>query len=74
MIKNLLNNKVEEIKVSRGKSISQLLKEMSKTSFQGRTLGEAVDVWEEMLNQEDLTIIMGLAGSMSTAGQYKIVK
>jgi deoxyhypusine synthase len=74
MMKNLLNNKVEDIEVSKGKSISQLLREMSKTSFQGRTLGEAANVWEEMLNQEELTIIMGLAGSMSTAGQYKIVK
>lgn len=74
MVKNLLNKRVEDIRVSKGKNISQILKEMSKTSFQGRTLGEVADIWEEMLNQEDLTIIMGLAGSMSTAGQYKIIK
>jgi deoxyhypusine synthase len=35
--------------------------------------GEAVDVWEAMLKEKELTIVMGFAGSMSTAGQWKIV-
>jgi len=46
---------------------------MTKTAFQGRKLGEAAEVWEEMLKQKDLTIIMGFTGSMSTAGQWKII-
>ena len=65
--------RVEKIGVAKGKSISQLLKEMSKTGFQGRKLGEVVDVWEEMLKQRDLTIYMGLAGSMSTTGMWKLL-
>jgi len=64
--------KVEAIDVTK-KSISQLLSEKSKTAYQGRKLGEAVEVWEAMLKEKDLTIIMGFAGSMSTAGQWKIV-
>jgi deoxyhypusine synthase len=64
--------KVEAIDVTK-KSISQLLAEMSNTAYQGRKLGEAVEVWEAMLREKDLTIIMGFAGSMSTAGQWKIV-
>jgi deoxyhypusine synthase len=64
--------KVDPIEV-REKTISELLAEMSKTAYQGRKLGEAVDVWEAMLKEKDLTIIMGFAGSMSTAGQWKIV-
>lgn len=64
--------KVRTIEVG-PKSISQLLKEMSNTGFQGRKLGEVVDVWEEMLRQPDLTIIMGLTGSMSTTGMWKII-
>ncbi|MGB9778514.1 MAG: deoxyhypusine synthase family protein, partial [Candidatus Bathyarchaeales archaeon] len=64
--------KVEPIEV-REKTISELLTEMSKTAYQGRKLGEAVEVWEAMLKEKDLTIIMGFAGSMSTAGQWKIV-
>lgn len=64
--------KVEAIKVKE-KSISQLLAEMSRTAYQGRKLGEAVEVWEAMLKEKDLTIIMGFSGSMSTAGQWTIV-
>jgi len=67
-----LKRKVEPIEVKE-KSISQLLNEMSKTAYQGRKLGEAIEVWEAMLKEKDLTIIMGFAGSMSTAGQWKIV-
>ncbi len=67
-----LSKKVEAIKVKE-KSVSQLLAEMSRTAYQGRKLGEAVDVWENMLKEKDLTIVMGLAGSMSTAGQWTII-
>lgn len=46
---------------------------MEKTAFQGRKLGEVVTVWENMLKDKDLTIVLGLSGSMSTAGQWKII-
>jgi deoxyhypusine synthase len=46
---------------------------MKDTGFQGRKLAEVVDVWEEMLNDPDLTILMGYAGSLSTTGQWKII-
>ncbi|MEM3731403.1 MAG: deoxyhypusine synthase [Candidatus Bathyarchaeia archaeon] len=72
MASSYLKKKVEAIEVKE-KSISQLLAEMAKTAYQGRKLGEAVEVWESMLKEKDLTIIMGFAGSMSTAGQWKIV-
>jgi deoxyhypusine synthase len=64
--------KVEAIDVKR-KSVSDLLDEMSRTAYQGRKLGEAVEVWEAMLKEKDLTIIMGFSGSMSTAGQWKMI-
>jgi len=67
-----LTRKVEAIKV-RKKTISQLVSEMAKTAYQGRKLAEAVELWERMVNEEDLVIILGLAGSMSTAGQWTIV-
>ncbi|MEM2105666.1 MAG: deoxyhypusine synthase [Candidatus Bathyarchaeia archaeon] len=72
MADTYFKRKVEAIEVKE-KSISQLLAEMAKTAYQGRKLGEAVEVWENMLKDKDLTIIMGFAGSMSTAGQWKIV-
>ena len=52
------DKKVEAINVKE-KSISQLLAEMSRTAYQGRKLGEAVDVWENMVKDKELTIVMG---------------
>ena len=72
MIKAYLRKKVESIEVKK-RTVSQLLADMAKTAFQGRRLGEAVEVWEEMLREENLTIILGLAGSLSVAGQWKII-
>lgn len=72
MSESYFNKKVEAIKVKE-KSVSQLLAEMSRTAYQGRKLGEAVDVWESMLKEKDLTIVMGFSGSMSTAGQWTII-
>lgn len=50
-----------------------LLKSMSKTGFQGRKLGEAFEIWLEMLKEERITILMGLAGAMVPAGMRKII-
>ena len=66
------NKKLEPIMVKE-KTVSQLLAEMSRTAYQGRKLGEAVDVWEKMVKDKNLTIVMGYAGSMSTAGQWTII-
>jgi len=72
-INKFLKKKVKAIEVKNPKTISQLLSEMSQTGFQGRRLGETVEVWEEMLKDPDVTIFMGYAGSMSTTGQWKII-
>jgi deoxyhypusine synthase len=67
-----LTRKVEGFTVKE-KTISQLLYEMGKTAFQGRKLSEAVDLWETIIKEKDLTIVLGLAGSMSTAGQWTLI-
>lgn len=67
-----LKEKVKAIEVKK-KSISQLLKEMEDTGFQGRKLGEATSIWERMIKDKNLTIILGYAGSLSTTGQWKII-
>ena len=56
------------------RSIHELLLEMSNTSFQGRALGEAYRVLIEMFRDPENTIFLGLAGSMSTAGMWRIIK
>ncbi len=63
---------LKPIEVKAPKKISSLLSEMSRTGFQGRKLGEVVDVWERML-RDDAVIFFGYAGSMSTTGQWKII-
>jgi len=55
------------------KSISELLLSMAKTGFQGRKLGEAFKIWLKMLEEERITILMGLAGAMVPAGMRKII-
>ncbi|AEA47168.1 deoxyhypusine synthase [Archaeoglobus veneficus] len=62
----------EPIEVSE-KSVADLLLAMSKTGFQGRKLGEAFKVWLEMLEEDEITILMGLAGAMVPAGMRKII-
>ena len=70
----ILASQKTELPIRAGyKSISQLLKEMEDTGFQGRKLGEAAAVWERMLKDKDLTIVLGYAGSLSTTGQWKII-
>lgn len=64
--------KVKAVEVDK-KSISQLLSAMEDTGFQGRKLAEIVSVWEKMLKDKDLTIVLGYAGSLSTTGQWKII-
>ncbi|MEM1514720.1 MAG: deoxyhypusine synthase [Candidatus Bathyarchaeia archaeon] len=64
--------KLEPIEIRVPKKISELLSEMARTGFQGRKIGEVVDVWETML-KDDVIVFVGFAGSMSTAGQWKIV-
>jgi deoxyhypusine synthase len=72
MSSSYFKRKIKAIDVEK-KSVSELLAEMSNTAYQGRKLGEAVEVWEAMLKEKDLAIIMGFSGSMSTAGQWKII-
>lgn len=73
MKNSLPYQKVRAIQVGKNKPISQLISEMAQTGFQGRKLAEICDVFEEMIRQDDLTIMLGYAGSLSVAGQWRII-
>jgi len=73
-LKKFTTKKVCAIEVRKGESISQLLSQMKETGFQGKKLAEAVDVIKTMIEDKDATILMGYAGSLSTTGQWKIIK
>ena len=71
--REVLSNPVRTIEVGK-KSVSRLLDEMAQTGFQGKKLGDVAKIWTEMTSRKGLTIFMGLAGSLSTTGQWKIVR
>src|SRR3989338_5408039 len=71
--KQYLSRHVKTIEVKK-RSVSDLMKAMGETGFQGKQLAKAADTWEAMLKDPSVTIFMGYAGSMSTTGQWKIVK
>jgi len=55
------------------KSIAELLEEMRWIGFQGRRLGESVEVWIDMLRERGICIFLGLAGAMVPAGMRRII-
>ena len=71
--KSVLSKPVGTIEVGK-KSISALLQEMEQTGFQGKKLGEAASIWADMAEQRDLTVFLGITGSLSTTGQWKIIR
>lgn len=71
--KEVLSKPVATIEVGK-KSLSGLLDEMAQTGFQGKKLGEVAKIWAEMAKQKDLTIFLGITGSLSTTGQWKIIR
>ncbi|MGC9435953.1 MAG: deoxyhypusine synthase [Methanomicrobiales archaeon] len=50
------------------REVDRLLARMSQGGFQGRTLGESVDIWARMIEDGSCTIFLGLAGAMVPAG------
>ncbi|MBA4319812.1 MAG: deoxyhypusine synthase, partial [Flavobacterium sp.] len=70
---NFSTKQVKAIEVRAHKSISELLKNMSETGFQGRKLAEVTEIIETMIKDENITILLGYAGSLSTTGQWKII-
>ncbi len=66
-------DKVVAIKPGKDKKISQILNDMRKTGFQGRSLAEAAEVLEMMIKDDGTAILFGYAASLSTTGQWKII-
>ncbi len=71
--KEVMSRPVGTIKVGK-KSISALLEEMEQTGFQGKKLGEVASIWSSMAREKDLTVFLGITGSLSTTGQWKIIR
>jgi len=70
---DLFNKKVTAIEVDAPKTVSDLLREMAQTGFQGKNLARVVDVFENLIRDDDVTVLLGYTGSLSTTGQWKII-
>lgn len=67
-----LQEPVEKPKISaKNSSVASLLQSMSRTAYQGKSLGQAADTWLAML-ESPTTIILGLAGAMIPAGMREL--
>lgn len=70
---DLFKKKVKAIEVDGPKTVSELLQEMAQTGFQGKSLARVVDVFENLIKDDDVTVLLGYTGSLSTTGQWKII-
>lgn len=70
--KKYIQDPVRPVKVNPSASVSDLLKRMGDTAFQGKNLSKAVDIWEDMIKGETL-IFFGLAGAMVPAGMREVI-
>lgn len=50
------------------REVDSLLAGMGHGGFQGRRLGESLNVWKNMIDDPDCTIFLGLSGAMIPAG------
>jgi len=55
------------------RSVHQLALDMSQLGFQAGQLGRSVAAWQKMLQEEDITIFLGLAGAMVPAGLRNMI-
>ncbi|MBI3979736.1 MAG: deoxyhypusine synthase family protein [Chloroflexi bacterium] len=67
-----LQQPLHQIDPARVGSPRDLLLQMAQTSYQGRNLGRALQVWEEMLATPTL-IFLSLAGAMTAAGLRTLI-
>jgi deoxyhypusine synthase len=61
------------IELRKGKSLVEILTDMQNTGFQGKNLATAYSIIKKMIEEDDITIILGYSGSLSTTGQWKLV-
>ena len=71
---DLLGQPTHPFEVSPSNSAASLLERMAATAFQGRQLGQAFQVWKEMLADPECTILMGLSGAMVPGGMRRLVR
>jgi deoxyhypusine synthase len=72
MKKEFLKQKTKPIQIKKQR-VSDLLENMALTGFQGRKLGEATKIWQNMMKEKEITIWLGISGAIIPAGMRKII-
>jgi len=73
--KKILSEPIKQIDLEKDKSIVDLVNSFKGASIQARNIGEAAEVFENMLtDKERPTIFLGLAGPLIAAGLRKVIR
>jgi len=64
---------IDHVTVHGGMTVAELVAEYGNAGIGARTLHEAVDIYTEMLDRDDVTNFFGLAGAMVPAGMRRLV-
>jgi len=62
---------VKHVKPS--KDVDELVKGMRHTSFGGRKISEATDIFEDMIKDKDCSVFLGVAGALVPGGQRQLI-
>lgn len=73
MNNHLLKSKVQPFNPKKVKTVQDAFEALSKLSFQGRNLGNALDVLIQMVEEESCLKVLTLSGAMIPAGMEEIV-
>lgn len=69
---DLLTKPVQHIDITKN-DLAAFVTALEDTAFQGRNLGRAAAIYQQMLSDKDCTIILTLAGSLISAGMKKAI-
>lgn len=72
MPKRMQLTAVEGVRIGRGMSVDELVRELGGCAFGAGRLAQAVDIYEEML-KEETTKFLGIAGALVPAGMRNVI-
>ncbi len=68
-----MKRRVKHIKSRPSGEMDALVRDMKSCGFGARRLGEAVDIMEEMIKNDECTVFLGLAGALVPAGMKNLI-
>jgi len=66
-------DKINQIKISKGMKVNELVKGMKYTAFNAGKLSIAVDILEEMIKDKDCRVFFGQAGALVPGGMQDVI-